>query len=63
MQLGRRRKDHNRRAAVRIYANQTCLAECLNCVLNVKALVGAFNQEKALEGAFTVIEKSARTFV
>ena len=24
-------------------------------VLNVKALVGAFNQEKALEGAFSVI--------
>ena len=28
---------------------------CLNSVLNVKALVGAFNQEKALEGAFSVI--------
>ena len=25
------------------------------CVLNVKALVGAFNQEKALVGAFSVI--------
>ena len=25
-----------------------CLAQCLNNVLNVKALVGAFNQEKAL---------------
>ena len=24
------------------------LAQCLNSVLNVKALVGAFNQEKAL---------------
>ena len=28
---------------------------CLHSVLNVKALVGAFNQEKALEGAFSVI--------
>ena len=31
------------------------LAKCLNSVLNVKALVGAFNQEKALVGAFAVI--------
>ena len=37
---------------------------CLNSVLNlnVKALVGAFNQEKALAGAFSVIVKSSRTF-
>ena len=34
-----------------------CLAQCLNSVLNVKALVGAFNQEKALVGAFSVIVK------
>ena len=33
----------------------TCLAWCLNSVVNVKALVGAFNQEKALVGAFSVI--------
>ena len=26
-----------------------------NCVLNVKAVVAAFNQEKALVGAFSVI--------
>ena len=32
-------------------------------VLNVKALVGDFNQEKALVGAFSVIMKSSRTFV
>ena len=30
----------------------------LNSVLNVKALVGAFNQEKALVGAFSVILKT-----
>ena len=30
-------------------------AKCLNSVLNVKALVGTFNQEKALVGAFYVI--------
>ena len=33
----------------------TRLTKCLNSVLNVKALVGAFNQEKALVGAFSVI--------
>ena len=34
------------------------LSICLNSVLNVKALVGAFNQEKALVGAFSVIVKT-----
>ena len=29
--------------------------KCLNSVLNVKAVVAAFNQEKALVGAFSVI--------
>ena len=38
------------------------LAKCLNIVLNVKATVGVFNQEKALVGAFSVIVKSLRTF-
>ena len=32
-----------------------CLFSCLNSVLNVKALVAAFNQEKALVGTFCVI--------
>ena len=32
-----------------------CLAQCLSSVLNVKVVVGAFNQEKALVGAFSVI--------
>ena len=32
--------------------------ECLNNVLNVKALMGAFIQEKALVGAFSVIVKT-----
>ena len=31
-------------------------------MLNVKALVGAFNQEKALVGAFTVIVKTDGSF-
>ena len=31
------------------------LAKCLTSVLNVKAVVAAFNQEKALVGAFSVI--------
>ena len=38
------------------------LAYCLNSVLNVKSLVGAFNQEKAVVGAFSVIVKSLGTF-
>ena len=29
--------------------------KCLNIVLNVKAQVGTFNQEKTLVGAFSVI--------
>ena len=33
----------------------TRLAKCLNSVLNVKALVAAFNQERALIGAFFMI--------
>ena len=39
------------------------LVECLNSVLNVKALVGAFNQEKALVGAFSVIVQLRRLIV
>ena len=31
------------------------LAYCLNSVLNVKAVVAAFNQERNLVGAFSVI--------
>ena len=31
---------------------------CLNSVLNVKALVGAFNQEMAIVGAFSIIVKT-----
>ena len=45
------------------YDNCVRLALCLNSILNVKALVGAFNQEKALVGAFSMIVKSSRTFV
>ena len=40
-----------------------CLAQCLNSVLNVKAVVAAFNQEKYQVGALSVIVKSTRTFV
>ena len=35
----------------------------LNSVLNVDALVGAFHQEKALVGAFSVIVKTSRRLV
>ena len=34
---------------------QHLFSMCLNSVLNVKAVVAAFNQEKALVGAFSVI--------
>ena len=33
----------------------TPVLQCLNSVLNVKAVVAAFNREKALVGAFSVI--------
>ena len=36
------------------------LALCLNSVLNVKAVVAAFNQEKALVGAFSVVITNLR---
>ena len=39
------------------------LAYCLNSVLNVKAVVGAFKPEKALVGAFSMIVKSSLTIV
>ena len=35
---------------------------CLNSVLNVKALVWAFNQEESLVGAFSVIVKTDGSF-
>ena len=35
-----------------------CLAKYLNSVLNVKAVVAAFNQENVLVGAFSVIVKT-----
>ena len=38
------------------------LAQCLNSVLNVKAVVAAFNQEKALVGAFSVITNLGTEF-
>ena len=81
LHLGCLLKDHNLRAAIRMYSNQTyCLlgslrqrpnalqchiyflcvgGQCLNSVLIVKVLVGTFNQEKALVGAFSVIVKSS----
>ena len=39
-----------------------CLAKCLNSVLYVKALVGAFSKEKALVGAFSTIVKTDGSF-
>ena len=58
MKLGPRRNFHDGRAAIRHYARGDNAR--LNSVLNVKALVGAFNQEKALVGAFSVIVRLHR---
>ena len=70
MELGPRRNYHDGRLyanqpswLLRQHPNFTytyrgvnaCSAQCLNSVLNVKAVVAAFNQEKALVGAFSVI--------
>ena len=49
MKLGSRRNYHKGQAAIRHYANQP---------LNVEALVGAFKQEKSLEGDLSMIVKS-----
>ena len=40
---------------LRDHGVNACLAQCLISVLNVKAVVAAFNQEKAQVGAFSVI--------
>ena len=40
----------------------TSLTQCLDSVLNVKALVGTLNQEQALVGAFSVIMKTDGSF-
>ena len=45
--MGSRRKGHKGRSV--------WLAKCLNSVIYMKAVVAAFNQEKALLGAFSVI--------
>ena len=55
MKLVTRRNYHKGQAALRHYANLTYRSKCLNSVLNVTAVVAAFNQEKALVGAFSVI--------
>ena len=55
MKLGCRCNYHEGWVALRIYANQPIVS------LNVKAL-GAFNQEKALEGAFSLIVKTDGSF-
>ena len=45
-------------SAVKLSIGCTITEKAPTIVLNVKALVGAFNQEKALEGAFSVIVKT-----
>ena len=54
MKLGHQHNYHFIRDGWLLRVN-ACSAECLNSVLNVKAVVAAFNQEKALVGAFSVI--------
>ena len=47
------------------YHGLTCVSHSvlINGVLNEEALLGAFNQKRALVGAFSLIIKSSRTFV
>ena len=63
----RLRKSHLGWVALRHYANKPCpswpFGLCLGNVLNVKALVAAFNQEKALVGAFSLIIQLCRLIV
>ena len=66
MKLGQRRNYHQGQAPIRYYANQPTrplwslrwhpnfMSTYITCVLNVKVLVGTYNQEKVL-GAFSVI--------
>ena len=70
MKMGCQSKEHNRWAALRIYTNQTSHLLCslpwspnFTCTYcgglmpvlhSVKALLGTFNQEKALVGFFSV---------
>ena len=37
-------------------------SQFLKSVFNVKAIIGTFNKEKAIVGAFSVIVKSSQTF-
>ena len=57
---GRRRKDHKNKG--QLCANQhvyyACLELCLNSVLNVKALVGAFTGEGVSRGLLRDYEPS-----
>ena len=46
-------------ASIQISHILTHLALCVNSVLNVKVLVGAFKQVKALVWAFSMIVKSS----
>ena len=47
---------------VKLLCSGAHLKLCLNSVLNVKVIVGAFNQEKALVVTYSVIVKSSQTF-
>ena len=59
MKLGHQRNYHKGKAYCGVNAH---LAQCLNSVLNVKAVVAAFNQEKAIVEAFSVIVKPMDRF-
>ena len=53
--LGRQRKGRNAKGNAETQVG-------LHTVLNVKVLVGALNQEKAILGAFSISAKSSGTF-
>ena len=58
VKLGPRHNYHKGRVAIRHYANQPTNDFCVCVPITISGLVGAFNQEKALVGAFSVIVKT-----
>ena len=57
-EIGNRHRNSLSHPSLVIIASVSHSALCLNCLLNVKVIENAFNQEKALVGAFSLIAKT-----
>ena len=57
-EIGNRHRNSLSNPSLVIIASVSHSALYLNCLLNVKVIENAFNQEKALVGAFSVIVKT-----